>query len=35
MIRDKMEGRGLPSRMPGVDQALKKIGKVVNHCRMR
>jgi enoyl-CoA hydratase len=27
MIRDKIEGRGLPSRMQGVDQALKKIGK--------
>ena len=26
-LRDRMEGRGLPSRMPGVDQALKKMPK--------
>jgi enoyl-CoA hydratase len=27
LIRDRIEGRGLPSRMPGVDQALKKLEK--------
>lgn len=26
-LRDRMEGRELPTRMPGVDQALKKMGK--------
>jgi enoyl-CoA hydratase len=26
-LRDRLEGRALPSRMPGVDQALKKLSK--------